>query len=205
MKKIILTLTTIVALMFTSATFANAATNNNEVTVLNNIGNINKIEVRGNVEVIVSNGDKDQVTVNNNYYAESALVQDENGTLRISSYTKDKLVVAVSAKDLRSITVYDNSVVKSFGRFSAIEVEVNLFNNAIADMLLDSYNANITVNDKAKAEIAGNVTNYSVAYNTTASVNRAELIAENVSEKQLPSKQVIPVAVQKADDLVIVE
>src|ERR1700712_4343976 len=102
MKRIILTLTTIVAIILTTVTFTNAAINN-PVTVLNNVGNINKIEVRGNVEVYVSNGDKDQVTVNNNYYAQSALVQDENGVLRISSYTTDKLVVFVSATDLRSI------------------------------------------------------------------------------------------------------
>src|SRR5262249_38719719 len=90
-----------------------AAKNNAEIsTVLANVTKINKIEVRGNVELYVSDGEADQVKVYNKYYAESALVQSQNGVLRISSYSDQKLVVWIKATDLRAITAYDNAEVK---------------------------------------------------------------------------------------------
>ena len=76
-----------------------AAANNSEVsTVLTNVNKINKIEVRGNVEVFVSDGSADQVKVYNRYYSESALVQNQNGVLRISSFSAQKLIVWVTAE-----------------------------------------------------------------------------------------------------------
>ncbi|MDB5009813.1 MAG: hypothetical protein JWQ06_602, partial [Mucilaginibacter sp.] len=87
MKKTILTLITmtVVVLGTTNFTYADTATTN-KATTLTHVGSINKIEVHGNVEVYITNGKKDEVTVNNNYYAENALVQDEDGVLRVSSY-----------------------------------------------------------------------------------------------------------------------
>src|ERR1700712_3950714 len=81
-----------------AATKDSAAKNNNEVsTVLTNVSKINKIEVRGNVELFVSDGANDQVKVYNRYYSESALVQSQKGVLRITSYSAQKLVVWVTA------------------------------------------------------------------------------------------------------------
>jgi hypothetical protein len=188
MKKIILTIATIAVAIIGTTTFTYASVKNNVQTVLSNIGNIDKIEVRGNVEVYVSNGIKDEVTVNNNYYSESAFVQDQNGVLRISSYTAQKLVIYVSAKDLRSIDAYDNSVVKSDGRLSLINLDVNLHNKAYAVLNLDNYAANITVNDQAKADLTGSITEYSLTYSNTSTVNRAALVAENTSETKVMPK-----------------
>jgi len=193
MKTIILTLATVVATAFGSANFAKAATNNNNTaqTILAHIGNINKIEARGNVEVVIANGNKDEVTVNNNYYTESALVQDENGLLRISSYKTEKLVVYVTVTDLRSIAAYDNASVKSDGRLSVINLNVSLYNNAYAGLKLDNYSADITVNDKAKADISGSAIEYNLTYSSESTVNRAELVAINTTETKVATKSMI--------------
>src|SRR5258707_625687 len=115
------------------------------VTVLTDISVVNKIEVHGNVELFISDGTTDQVKVYNKYYSESALVQSKNGVLRISSYTPEKLVVWVTANDLRSISAYDNAEVKSFGNMSKIEFDVDLHDNASAKLNLEAYSANVTV------------------------------------------------------------
>src|ERR1700709_1713185 len=131
MKTQIITIATVavLALGFTKLTYA-APVNNQAYTVLTDISTINKIEVYGNVELYVSDATTDQVKVYNQYYSESALVQSKNGVLRISSYKNEKLVVWVSAKDLRTISAYDNAEVKSFGSLSKIELNVDLHNNA---------------------------------------------------------------------------
>lgn len=182
MKAKILTLLVITVVVSGTSNFTYAAAKTHKEITLTHIGAINKIEVHGNVEVYISNGSKDEVTVNNNYYTESALVQDDNGVLRISSYKAEKLVVYVTANDLHAITAYDNASVKSDGKFAAIELNVNLYNHAYAGLNLDNYAANITVNDQAKADLTGNITEYNLSYSHSSTVNRSELVAINVSE-----------------------
>ena len=86
MKTQVITIAAIIALAFGTVNVSNAATKHNTVTVLEKVSKINNIEVHGNVQVYVSDGPADQVKVYNDYYAENALVQSQNGTLRISSY-----------------------------------------------------------------------------------------------------------------------
>ncbi|MES2278039.1 MAG: DUF2807 domain-containing protein [Bacteroidota bacterium] len=176
-----------IAALLTIATITNTAfattKKDQTATVLTEVKNFSKIEVRGNVEVYLTNGDANSVKVLNNYYGESALVQNQNGTLRISSYTKDALVVYVTAADLRTLSVYDNALVKTGKGFSAIELDVNVYNNATATLDLEAYSANITINDTAKANLTGSVTNCDMQVNQSSSVNSTYFVAEHITKK----------------------
>lgn len=184
MKTRIVTLITLLTIIL-SVTISNAATkvNNNNAVVLTTSTNINKIEASGNVEVYITNGDKDQVKVYDNYYAQNALVQDKDGVLRISSYNTEKLVVLVTVSNLRTVTASDNATVKSLGIFSTLALDVNLKDNATAQFKLDAFTANFTVNDHAKADITGSINDYSLNYTRSSTVNRSELLTVNGTEK----------------------
>jgi hypothetical protein len=155
----------------TATTYAAPATKENNATVLNDIKNISEIEVRGNVELYISNGDTDQVKVYNKYYSENALVQGTNGLLRITSYQTEKLVVWVSARDIRRISAYDNTEVKSFGDLSGIEFSVDLHNNATAKLNVNAFALNISVDGDAKANLAGRADQYALKYNHLSNVS----------------------------------
>ncbi|MEO7215876.1 DUF2807 domain-containing protein [Mucilaginibacter sp.] len=188
MKTSIFTILAIVALAVgsTNSSLASVKNDNKEVsTTLTNISQISKIEVHGNVELYISDGNTDQVKVYNQYYAESALVQSQNGVLRISSYKAEKLVVWVTANDLRAISVYDNAAVKSFGSLSKIDLDVNLYDNATATLNLEAYRATVTVNDNAKATLTGSVTEYSLKYADSAKVINDNFITVNESKMQM--------------------
>jgi len=188
MKTSIFTILAIVALAVgsTNSSFASVKNENKEVsTVLTNISQISKIEVHGNVELYISDGNTDQVKVYNQYYAESALVQSQNGVLRISSYKAEKLVVWVTANDLRAISAYDNAAVKSFGSLSKIDLDVNLYDNATATLNLEAYRATLTVNNSAKATLTGSVTEYSLTYADSAKVINDNFITVNESKTQV--------------------
>jgi hypothetical protein len=184
MKITIIAIATVIVsvLGITNSTYA-AVNKNAKAIVLTDISNINKIEVYGNVQVYVSTGTTDQVKVYNEYYAESALIQSAKGVLRISSYKNEKLVVWVTAKELSAITAYDNAEVKSFGNLSAIELDVKLYNNASADLKLDTYSTRVTMNDHAKADLSGTVSEYNLVHNMASSVNRTYLVADHATEK----------------------
>ncbi|WP_428329240.1 GIN domain-containing protein [Mucilaginibacter sp.] len=185
MKSKVLSLITVLVIVLASTKLTSAANlNNSAYTILNDISAINKIELHGNVELYISDASSDQVKVYNQYYAESALVQSKNGVLRISSYKNEKLVVWVSANDLRAISAYDNSEVKSFGSLSKIEFNVDLHDNASAKLDLDAYSANVTVADHAKVNLSGNATEFSLNHNVSASVNSFNFAAAHYTENK---------------------
>lgn len=185
MKTKILSIIALIVLGFTTAVSANTATTTaKNYTILNDVNHINKIEVYGNVQVYVSDGATDEVKVYNNYYSEDALVQNKNGVLRISSYTATKLVVWVTAADLRAISAYDNSEVQSFGNLSKIDFEVELHNNASAKLDLDAFNATVTVADHAKADLSGSARQFSLNHNVSSSVNKTNFTAASYTERK---------------------
>ncbi len=151
-------------------------------TVLNNVSKINKIEIRGNVEIYVSDGETDQVKVYNQYYAETALVQSQNGVLRITSYADQKLVVWIKAADLRAITAYDNAEIKSFGILAPLELTVTLNNNAYANLSVSGYGVNVVLNDRAKADLKGNAEVSSLKYSQSSTLNTTEFAAARLSK-----------------------
>jgi hypothetical protein len=185
MKTKILSIIVLAAAALSFITPAEAATANSATyTILTDVSHINKIEIYGNVELYISDGATDQVKVYDKYYSESALVQNKNGVLRISSYKTQKLVVWVTAADLRSISAYDNAEVKSFGNLSKIEFDVDLHNNASAKLKLDAFSANVTLTDRAKAELSGNAEQFSLNHNQASSINKANLRVASFTDKK---------------------
>jgi len=183
---------------FSKSTYA--ATNNADYTLLKEIKAINKIEVRGNVELFISDSPVEQVKVYNKYYSENALVQYNNGTLRITSYKAEKLIVWVSTDDLRAVTAYDNAEVRSFGKLSKIEFNVELHNNASASLNLDAYSANVKLNDHAKAELSGTATEFGLTANANTTVIKNDFQAEHINDNKINT-----VNAAKNDDLTILE
>jgi len=201
MKTTALTIIAIAVLAVGSVNFTKAATPKNEVsTTLKNVSNINKIEVHGNVQVYISDGTQDQVKVYNHYYAENALVQNQNGVLRISSYKAEKLVVWVTAADLRSISAYDNAVVTSFGKLAEIDLSVTLNDNALAQLDLNGYSANINVNGRAKANLSGNLAECELHYDRTSFVNQTNLTADHFVKQERNN-----ILLAKNDNLVLAD
>ena len=173
MKTSILTITILFAaiLGISQSTYAAGNRNTEESTTLTDVSNISEIEIHGNVELYLSDGTADQVKVYNKYYSYNALVQDDKGVLRVSSYNTQKLKVWVTVSQLQKLSIYDNAEVKSFGVLSAIDLDVKLYNNASAQLNMEAYTASITLKDKAKANLAGSISEGSLQYDQSAYLN----------------------------------
>ncbi|HTD41551.1 MAG TPA: DUF2807 domain-containing protein [Mucilaginibacter sp.] len=184
MKKSILTLAIALTsvLGISQAAFA-ANRSHDEVTVLTDISHISKIEVHGNVELYLSDGMTDNVKVYNSYYSENALVQNQNGVLKISSYKAQTLVVWITVSNLCNLSVYDSAQVKSFGKLSAIDLTINLYNDASAQLNMDAYAVNMKLNDHAKADLEGTITEAGFGYDYSASLNITNLSSERLVKK----------------------
>jgi hypothetical protein len=185
MKTQFATIIAAVALLV-STNITNAKADNGAAVELPKVGTISKIEASGNVDVYLVNGDYDAVKVYDDYYGGNAVVQNDEGVLRIASYETDKLIVFVTVNDLKAITANDNASVRSYGdAFSAKGIEITLNDQAVAQLKIDAVGATITVNDEARAELAGTIENYELNYAVAATVNNDSLQSRASRKKQI--------------------
>lgn len=169
-----------VAISVTAPAFANAK-EAKKVTVLSEVKSFNKLNVAGNVEVILVQSVNPSVQVYDNYYAKNALVQERNGELRISSFEKETLTVVVYANQLNEITASDNATVKTSGKFSALSLEVTLKDQSKVNLNTNTIDLFAKVNGKSSLTLSGNTTDYNVVINGTAAINTDKFVAENSS------------------------
>jgi len=85
---------------------ANSA-NRKEYAELTWIRDFYKIEAHGNVRLHLLSGEKSKVEMNSTYYDYNALVQVENGVLRITCYRAERLNVWIMINDLRALLTRD--------------------------------------------------------------------------------------------------
>ncbi len=164
-------------IIFTSSAFASTAENN--VTVLTQVKNINKIVVNGNVEVILLQAPTESVKVYDSYYKKNALVQQEDGVLRISSFQKEKLTVAVYVRDLSSIEAGGNSTVTTSGKVNFLRLEINLTDNASAEINSSTINLYTSVKDSASLKLSGTTTEHYAVLGCIAKLSMDQFLADN--------------------------
>jgi hypothetical protein len=169
--------------VITLSTSAFAATDVTEknVTVLNLVKNISKIVVNGNVELILVQAPTESVKIYDSYYSKNTLVQQENGVLRISSFQKEKLTIAVYVRNLSIIEANDNSTVKTYGKVSFLTLDVLLKDNATADINATTLNLYTSVKDNATLKLSGNSEEYNAFLSAKAKINMDQFSADCTS------------------------
>jgi hypothetical protein len=59
---------------------------------------------------------------------------------------------------------------------------VDLYNHASAQLNIDAFQSNITLNDNAKANLSGYISLGEIKYNNTSVLNTANLVSENLKK-----------------------
>ena len=164
----------------------NAVENAPVVTELKDKAIISKIYVKGNVEVFITQGEEQSIKVYDNYYGKNALTQIENdGTLRISSYSDKKLSVWVTVENLKSIEAHDQAVVYSVNKITALELQVTLTHSALAHLEIDTYEINTNISDSSKLELVGKaeVQNVNASNYSNLDISKFETASESLMMK----------------------
>lgn len=164
-----------------SSIAAKAAGGKSNATVISTVKHINKIAVSGNVELILIQDAADHVKVYNDYYAHNAMIQEQNGLLRISSFNRNKLTVVVHVKNLTSLELEDKSTVKTYGSFYLLDLAINLRDQAKADINANTTNLTTSVSGDSELKLAGTTETYAATMNDAADVNMEGFIAKNSS------------------------
>ena len=205
MKKTFLKIATLSLLLaLSTTTFAVTPGGTPETTKLTWLSKFYKIEVHGNVRLHLLQGEKNAVEMRGTYFDHNALLQVDNGVLRVTCYKTECLDVWVTVYDLSAIAAYDNVKLDTYGKLSVIELDVELFNKAKASLNLDCFSTHIKLNDSALADLSGSAMEGNLEVNYASTLNSSNFVADQVSWKRLAPIQQAPVrynALIENDDL----
>ncbi len=188
---------TLTLVVLSTSAFAATDVKDKNVTVLNQVKNINKIVVNGNVEVILVQAPTESVKVYDSYYSKNALVQQQNGELRISSFQKETLTVAVYVRDLSSIEAANNASIKTYGKVNFLSLSVTLKDNATADLNTNTLNLFTEVKDNANLKLSGETADYYAVLGKQAKINMDLFKADTTSVHNTVTPVVAKAVVKK--------
>lgn len=139
-----------------------AAEPTNHITKLSSVKDIRKIVVSGNVNLLLVQGNKESIKVYDKYYSKNALVQQQGGTLRISSYADRPLSIVVYVKELNAIEANNEAKVRTEGCFQLLNLDVRLKDNASANINTKTVNLFTSVKGASALKIAGTADQHAI-------------------------------------------
>ena len=142
----IILLASVFSLTATAATFTAEMGINNQ--------DIKKVIITGNTKVILIQGPKEHVTMDELDLEKVSLKQVGN-TLTISSNESSPVTVFVYVKDIYRIDASDNSSVRTSGNFNLENLQVMLKDDASARVKATTGSLYTTINDRAKLKLIG--------------------------------------------------
>jgi hypothetical protein len=188
MKNAMKTLIATLALILIGSTFVAKASSITGQTTLKDIKKVNTIHVAGNVSLILVQSFDESVKVYNEYYANNALVQQNDNDLRISSFEKAPLTVVVYVSNLTEISASGNATVKTYGNFSLLSLVVNLKDSATANLKTNTIDLYTNLSGQATLTLSGSTTSYGSVMDSFSTVNMEQFAAEssNIKSKTSP-------------------
>ncbi len=154
-----------------------------QMTVLKQLNKVNKINVSGNVELIIVQSADESVKVYDQYFSKNALIQEKNGELRVSSFEKETLTVVVYVSDLTSVTASNNSKVKTYGKFNALSLDIDLYDQATVELNTNTITLYANLNGQSKLTLTGTAEEYNALMGSITTVNMLSFTTQSTNIK----------------------
>ena len=132
------------------------------ITTLSSVKEIKKIVVSGNVNLLLVQDGKESVKVYDKYYSKNALVQQQGGTLRISSFADRPLSIVVYVRELTAIEANNQSKVRTEGCFQLLNLNVKLKDEATADIKAKTVSLFTSVKGASALKISGKTDQHAI-------------------------------------------
>jgi len=181
------------AVLFTSSAMASfAAEPVKTETKTSSLSKFDRIWVSGNVKLILTQGDKQNVAGMSNYDASKTSVSTDGKTLFINSMETSQVTLNITVKDLERIEAYGQSVVVTSNNFDVKNLQLFLSQSATAKIRTTASSLYTIVKDDAVLKlngtagestmIAGNMKNVKLA--DFASLKSASYASEAIMDAE---------------------
>ncbi|MFW0714387.1 GIN domain-containing protein [Pedobacter sp. N23S346] len=144
------------AVLFTSSAMATfAAEPVKAETKTSSLSKFNRIWVSGNVKIILTQGDKQNVAGASNYDAAKTSVSTDGKTLFINSMETSQVTLNITVKDLERIEAYGQSVVVTSNNFDVKYLQLFLSQSATVRIKTTAGSLYTIVKDDAVLKLNG--------------------------------------------------
>lgn len=141
-------------------------------TKTSSLSKFNRIWVSGNVKIILTQGDKQNVEGESNYDAAKTSVSTDGKTLFINSMETSQVTLNITVKDLERIEAYGQSVVVTNNNFDVKFLQLFLSQSATARIKTTAGSLYTIVKDDAVLKLNG-------------TANESTMIASNMKNVKL--------------------
>ncbi|MGO4876586.1 GIN domain-containing protein [Pedobacter psychrotolerans] len=144
------------AVVFTSSVIATFAAEPAKAEIKTaSLSTFNRIWVSGNVKIILTQGDKQNVSGTSNYDAAKTFVSTDGKTLFINSMETNQVILNITVKDLERIEAYGQSVVVTSNNFDVKYLQLFLNQSATAKIKTTTGSLYTIVKDDAVLKLNG--------------------------------------------------
>ena len=144
------------AVVFTSSAMATfAAEPVKAETKTSSLSTFNRIWVSGNVKIVLTQGDKQNVAGASNYDAAKTSVTTDGKTLFINSMETGQVTLNITVKDLERIEAYGQSVVVTSNNFDVKNLQLFLSQSATAKIKTTASSLYTVVKEDAVLKLNG--------------------------------------------------
>jgi len=144
------------AVVFTSSGMATfAAEPVKAETKTSSLSKFNRIWVSGNVKIVLTQGDKQNVAGASNYDAAKTSVSTDGKTLFINSLETSQVTLNITVKDLERIEAYGQSVVVTSNNFDVKYLQLFLGQSATAKIKTTATSLYTIIKDDAVLKLNG--------------------------------------------------
>lgn len=148
-------------------------------TILADIRDLSRIEVSGNVELLLSQGGKEQVELYDQADPRGRKVRFSDGTLQIRS--AEKLTVLVTVSNLQSLEASGQAVIRSLNRISSIDLDVRLRDQARGMLEAEAFNLTAMLEGGSRMDLSGQAENQVITLSEVSRLQAAAFRARNRS------------------------
>ena len=144
------------AVVFTSSAMVTfAAEPVKTETKTSSLSTFNRIWVSGNVKIVLTQGDKQNVAGASNYDAAKTSVTTDGKTLFINSMESSQVTLNITVKDLERIEAYGQSVVVTSNNFDVKNLQLFLSQSATAKIKTTASSLYTVVKEDAVLKLNG--------------------------------------------------
>ncbi|HEY0897486.1 MAG TPA: DUF2807 domain-containing protein [Sphingobacteriaceae bacterium] len=156
-----------------------AEINTSRTTILADIRGISRIEVSGNVELLLNQAVKEQVDLYGKRDSRKRNIRFEDGVLQIHSQDEERITVVVGVNNLQSVDASGKAVVRSLNRLSSIDLDICLKDHARGSVDAEALNFTAILEGSAQMDLTGQAENQTIRMSEASQLEAPEFEAQS--------------------------
>jgi hypothetical protein len=180
------------AVLLTSTAMTSLAANAKiESPSTDSLVTFNKILISGNVIVVIKQGTKERITVDEAYDRSRTTIKRKGYTLMISSSEYEPVTITVSVKDLQRIDAGDNAVIRTEGKIAVKYLQVFLKDAASAVVKANTESLYTYIKGNADLKLSGATGDHTVLKDRVSRLNIEGLAALKSTTDSIRTENIV--------------